>query len=94
MAAVGPENGTPPVVVESVGRVGVVRLDRPGKLNALDGPTISALRAAVARCAATRVRDGASISSGRAAPCAPITHGTVSSTHPPASAAKAQRERR
>ncbi|GAA3238671.1 enoyl-CoA hydratase/isomerase family protein [Pseudonocardia petroleophila] len=52
MAAAGPAGSGPPVVVESVGRVGVVRLDRPGKLNALDGPTISALRAAVARCAA------------------------------------------
>lgn len=45
-------NGAPPVVVETAGRVGVVRLNRPGKLNALDGPTIAALRAAVARHAA------------------------------------------
>ena len=50
--AAAAEDEVPPVVVESVGRVGVVRLDRPGKLNALDGRTIGALRAAIARCAA------------------------------------------
>ena len=48
----------------------------------------------IARCAATRARDGASIRSRWAAPCAAITHGTGSSTHTPTSAAQAQRNRR
>lgn len=48
----GDDAAISPVVLERVGDVGVVRLNRPERLNALDAATIGALRAAVATWAA------------------------------------------